>query len=88
MSDCRFGVSPVNYPDPDPGRLGSNYHPEIKKLLNGTRQVCLFSISFYPYCYTHSFEDYEQVYCIVLYTPVLQDESCKTTVGLFNQHRG
>ena len=20
MSDCRFGVSPVNYPDPDPGR--------------------------------------------------------------------
>ena len=19
MSDCRFGVSPVNYPDPDPG---------------------------------------------------------------------
>ena len=24
MSDCRFGVSPVNYPDPDPdpGTLG------------------------------------------------------------------
>ena len=23
MSDCRFGVSPVNYPDPDPdGMLG------------------------------------------------------------------
>ena len=21
MSDCRFGVSPVNYPDPDPGRI-------------------------------------------------------------------
>ena len=21
MSDCRFGVSPVNYPDPDPDRL-------------------------------------------------------------------
>ena len=20
MSDCRFGVSPVNYPDPDPDR--------------------------------------------------------------------
>ena len=20
MSDCRFGVSPVNYPDPDPER--------------------------------------------------------------------
>ena len=22
MSDCRFGVSPVNYPDPDPGGGG------------------------------------------------------------------
>ena len=21
MSDCRFGVSPVNYPDPDPERI-------------------------------------------------------------------
>ena len=21
MSDCRFGVSPVNYPDPDPGQM-------------------------------------------------------------------
>ena len=21
MSDCRFGVSPVNYPDPDPGQI-------------------------------------------------------------------
>ena len=21
MSDCRFGVSPVNYPDPDPDRV-------------------------------------------------------------------
>ena len=23
MSDCRFGVSPVNYPDPDPENMGS-----------------------------------------------------------------
>ena len=53
------------------GRLGSDNHPEIKKLLNGTRQVCLFSISFYPYCYILSFEDYEPVYCIVLYCIVL-----------------
>ena len=22
MSDCRFGISPVNYPDPDPGFKG------------------------------------------------------------------
>ena len=21
MSDCRFGVSPVNYPDPDPDKI-------------------------------------------------------------------
>ena len=21
MSDCRYGVSPINYPDPDPGFL-------------------------------------------------------------------
>ena len=62
-------------------QLGSNNHPEIKKLLNGTRQVCLFSISFYPYCYILSFEDYEHVYCIVLYTLILQDGSCKTTIG-------
>ena len=44
----------------------------------------MFSIYFYTYCYTLSFEDYEQVYCIVLYTQVLQDESCKTFVGFFN----
>ena len=23
MSDCRFGVSPVNYPDPDPDLQGN-----------------------------------------------------------------
>ena len=31
MSDCRFGVSPVNYPDPDPDPLGFNdniYHED------------------------------------------------------------
>ena len=25
MSDCRFGVSPVNYPDPDPDELCPNF---------------------------------------------------------------
>ena len=24
MSDCRFGVSPVNYPDPDPSKVYGN----------------------------------------------------------------
>ena len=34
MSDCRFGVSPVNYPDPDPDpdRL-VHYFCQVKKLL-------------------------------------------------------
>ena len=27
MSDCRFGVSPVNYPDPDPEPI--LFHPSI-----------------------------------------------------------
>ena len=34
MSDCRFGVSPVNYPDPDPelqalkgNKFVYSYHP-------------------------------------------------------------
>ena len=37
MSDCRFGVSPVNYPDPDPenGTAGANLfrfeHPKMLK---------------------------------------------------------
>ena len=26
MSDCRFAVSPVNYPDPDPDVLKRSYH--------------------------------------------------------------
>ena len=31
MSDCRFGVSPVNYPDPDPDRL--QLEQSVKKYL-------------------------------------------------------
>ena len=27
MSDCRFGVSPVNYPDPDPD-IGNGADPD------------------------------------------------------------
>ena len=36
MSDCRFGVSPVNYPDPD---LGHGFDPgprHTKVVKNGT----------------------------------------------------
>ena len=30
MSDCRFGISPVNYPDPDPERVYSKLRESIK----------------------------------------------------------
>ena len=36
MSDCRYGVSPVNYPDPDPGQ--KNY-----SVLNGSTYIVLLS---------------------------------------------
>ena len=29
MSDCRFGVSPVNYPDPDPVQFSRNFAVSI-----------------------------------------------------------
>ena len=32
MSDCRFGVSPVNYPDPDP-ELRSVLFPKHSRLV-------------------------------------------------------
>ena len=35
MSDCRFGVSPVNYPDPDPDSEWSNK--------SGVATFCCFS---------------------------------------------
>ena len=31
MSDCRFGVSPVNYPDPDPERKHYAYRVHFRK---------------------------------------------------------
>ena len=47
MNDCRFGVSPVNYPDPDPENLfqikslcvqagAQTYNPGIKVRLKET----------------------------------------------------
>ena len=32
MSDCRFGVSPVNYPDPDPGNIFKWNSPQLRVL--------------------------------------------------------
>ena len=42
MSDCRFGVSPVNYPDPDPG-------PDIKLsiLVDWSRSFFFFFFFFF-----------------------------------------
>ena len=33
MSDCRFGVSPVNYPDPDPEFYSENEENEVLRVL-------------------------------------------------------
>ena len=33
MSDCRFGVSPVNYPDPDPKRSTNRLNSGNFKIL-------------------------------------------------------
>ena len=38
MSDCRFGVSPVNYPDPDPDVIFSREPYLLKQLL--TKGFC------------------------------------------------
>ena len=37
MSDCRFGVSPVNYPDPDPD-------PDSDLFIHDLNNVSVFSI--------------------------------------------
>ena len=47
MSDCRFGVSPVNYPDPDPDiklALGVCF-VYISLLLVGLRFILLLKFS-------------------------------------------
>ena len=54
MSDCRFGVSPVNYPDPDPlptpsgGKIDRciNYNTTSHILANGSK-VDLFLTDVY-----------------------------------------
>ena len=33
MSDCRFGVSPVNYPDPDPDAMYTGGSLEVETSL-------------------------------------------------------
>ena len=34
MSDCRFGVSPVNYPDPDPDIVSANFLTQLTDTRN------------------------------------------------------
>ena len=38
MSDCRFGVSPVNYPDPDPDQHDAILHQIVISRPNYTRR--------------------------------------------------
>ena len=42
MSDCRYGVSPVNYPDPDPEDSGQNL--EFCEFIN-TKTIIVFGCS-------------------------------------------
>ena len=53
MSDCRFGVSPVNYPDPDPD-------PTTVDLKLRETQRDNFTQQFESYWYALSFEDFHQ----------------------------
>ena len=43
MSDCRFGVSPVNYPDPDPDTLNDL---EVLLTLKNHSTTCLTDLVF------------------------------------------
>ena len=49
MSDCRFGVSPVNYPDPDP--VGFSFLSLSKAMNNskGVQEKDQIMICFYIY---------------------------------------
>ena len=44
MSDCRFGVSPVNYPDPDPNSNSISVLgiPSTDSRHNGKCNICAF----------------------------------------------
>ena len=42
MSDCRYGVSPVNYPDPDPDQNPLFLKIEILTLIKGQTSVEMF----------------------------------------------
>ena len=50
MSDCRYGVSPVNYPDPDPGayKLINIHHLVI--FLKMFLRVLISEVSKYNMC--------------------------------------
>ena len=46
MSDCRFGVSPVNYPDPDPERKLATREIRVQSPV----QASCFFLSFIMFC--------------------------------------
>ena len=52
MSDCRYGVSPVNYPDPDPHRCG--FEPSSGHVRHAGGQVFLGDLPFSPHLTTDS----------------------------------
>ena len=47
MSDCRFGVSPVNYPDPDPDMTEVLLKmPKLTVFIRPALEICLFAVLF------------------------------------------
>ena len=50
MSDCRFGVSPVNYPDPDPDRVQLKREAKLLTVigLNTKHADCRIIFMLYP----------------------------------------
>ena len=61
MSDCRFGVSPVNYPDPDPEPLNcpSIYYFGLESFL----VFCLILMIFLPKCRALYFLSEKKAWC-------------------------
>ena len=46
VSDCRFGVSPVNYPDPDPDRISNFWYAKYYLILSWNVVQLLLNLNF------------------------------------------
>ena len=78
MSDCRFGVSPVNYPDPDPGSVLADLGRDVDKLDNNCPQNCQLN------CKTHKTDGlhpkmtiFKTVICILMHLIIFFFQTCR-----------